>query len=84
VRELVRHHALELLAREARQGALRDADHAGAAQVAEGERVEPQRRHDEAVDARRAGGDAHLLDDVRQAVVIPVAAVKRLAVHGRE
>src|SRR5665647_2733879 len=82
VAELVRHHPLELLAREPRQGALGDADHAFAAQVAEREGVEAQGPDREALDAWPAGGDAHLLDDVGEALMVAVAGIERLAVHG--
>ena len=82
VRELVRHHRLQLLPREPGQRALGHPDDAAAVQVAERERVETHRAHRDALDARRAGGDAHLLDDVGEPLVIPVAGVERPAVHG--
>ena len=84
MRELVGHHRLELLPGEPREGALGHADHAAAVQVAEGEGVEPDGAHGDALDARPAGGDAHLLDDVGEALVVAVAGVERPAVHGRE
>ena len=76
------HHALELLPREPREGSLSDADHAVAVQVAEGERVEAESPDGEAFDAWPAGGDAHLLDDVGETLMVAVAGVERLAVHG--
>jgi len=84
VGELVRDDGLQLLARQPGQGALRHADHAAAVEVAEGEGVEPDGADDHALDARRPGGDAHLLDDVGEALVVAVAGVERPAVQGAE
>ena len=84
MRELVRDHRLQLLPGEPGEGALGDADHPAAVQVAEGEGVEAHRAHRDALDARAAGGDAHLLDDVGEPLVIAVARVERPAVHGGE
>ena len=84
VRELVRHDRLQLRPREPGEGTFGDADHTGALEVAEGEGVHAQRRHGDALDARRAARDAHLLDDVGEALVVAVVRIEGLAVHGPE
>ena len=84
VGELVRHDRLQLRARQPRQGALRDPDHPGALQVAERERVHAQRRDGHALDPRRPAREAHLLDDVGEALMVAVVRVERPAVHGAQ
>ena len=78
VAELVRDHALELVARQVADAAAGDADDRVARRVAGGEGVDPvllvhqvDRRHG------RARGDRHLLDDVEDLPLVGVGRLRR-------
>ena len=74
VRELVPDHALQLVARQPREGAARHGDHGIVDRVPRGERVDRVLViHDEHARHRDAGRDRHLLDDVEQAAIEQVA-----------
>ena len=77
VGHLVSDDGLQLLPCEPRQRAFSDADAGGAAWIGERDRVHGQGADDDGVELRQTGRDAHLVDDVREPVVIGVVRVGR-------
>ena len=74
VAELVRHHALQLVARQRARGALGDGHHRLVGAVARGEGVDAAlAAQDVDVGHRDAGGDGHLVDDVQEPALVGVA-----------